>query len=52
MLSQNIHGREVYVQPAGHAGDALTLHGIIEKHVKDKISIRQQPLGGPKVMLV
>lgn len=52
MLCQNVHGREVYVQPAGHAGDALTLHGIIEKHVKAKTSLRQQPIGGPKVMLV
>ena len=52
MLSQSVHGREVYMQPAGHAGDALTLHGIIEKHVKSKSSLRQQPINGPKVMFI
>ena len=51
ILSQNVHNREVYFQP-GRLGniDALAMHGAIEKYAKVKSSLRQQPIGGPKVM--
>jgi len=52
MLSQNIHGREVYVQPSGCAGDAMCLHGLIERNMKAKSSVKQQPANAPKVMLI
>ena len=52
MLSQNVHGREVYVQPSGCAGDAMCLHGLIERNMKAKSSVKQQPADAPKVMLI
>ena len=52
MLSQRVHEREIYVQPGKLVGDALTLHGALERHVKVKSSLRQQPINGPKIMFI
>ncbi len=53
MLSQRVHKREIYFQPGRLSGvDALSLHGALEKQAKVKVSLRQQPIGGPKVMFI
>ncbi len=52
MMSQRVHEREIYVQPSKLQGDALSLHGNLEKHAKVKCSLRQQPINGPKIMFI
>lgn len=52
MLCQRVHEREIYYQPARLGGDALTLHAMLERQAKVKCSLRQQPIGGPKIMFI
>lgn len=52
MLCQSVHNREVYYQPSKMSGDALSLHSVLERQAKLKCSLRQQPIGGPKVMFI
>ena len=52
MLSQRVHEREVFFQPVRVGGDALSLHGMLERQAKVKCSLRQQPIGGPKIMFI
>ena len=54
LLSQRVHDREVYFQPGKLGGtyDSLNMSGALERIAKAKTSLRQQPLGGPKVMLI
>ena len=53
VLSQSVFEREVYFQPGKYNNsDAIAVHALIEKHIKVKTSLRQQPLNGPKVMFI
>ena len=53
LLTQRVHEREIYFQPGRVSGaDALSLHGAVEKMAKVKASLRQQPIGGPKIMFI
>ena len=54
LLSQRVHDREVYFQPGRLGGtcDSLNMSGVLEEIAKAKTSLRQQPIGGPKVMFI
>ena len=54
LLSQRVHDREVYYQPERLGGtyDSLSMSGVLASYAKEKTSLRQQPLVGPKVMLI